>query len=281
MLGSAMPLNPTRALRVGVCASMLAPATDPCGIESVEAAAALGFDYIELSLAHLAALERSRFDELVARVAGSGLGCEACNNFFPPAGRLTGPAADPALALEYAAAALERAARVGVEIVVLGSSGAKNVPDRFSLAEARRQLLALLAELGPIAQRHAITIALEPISRPEANFIILAAEALELVRELDHPSIQLLVDYYHLATEREDPDVIRSAGPALRHLHFARAADRGFPTAWEDGFAGFFRAVADTGYDGRLSIEAYTREFGRDARAALRLVRAGAAEVIS
>ena len=280
MSGSAMQPNGLAALRVGVCASMLV-ATDPCGIESVEAAAALGFDYIELSLAHLAALGPSEFDEVAARVAASGLRCEACNNFFPPRVRLTGPVADPARALEYAAAALERAARLGVEIVVLGSSGAKNVPDGFPLAQARRQLLGLLAELGPMAQRHGITIALEPISRPEANFITLAAEALELVRELDHPSIQLLVDYYHLAAEREDPDVIRSAGPALRHLHFARAADRGFPTAWEAGFAGFFRAVADTGYDGRLSIEAFTSDFGRDARAALRLVRAGAAEVIS
>ena len=37
-------------------------------------------------------------------VERSGLRCEACNNFFPPQVRLTGPAADLPAALEYAEA---------------------------------------------------------------------------------------------------------------------------------------------------------------------------------
>ena len=97
-------------MRVGCCASMIAPDRDPLGIESVEAMAAAGFDYIELSLAHLAALDDGAFQRVVDRVARSGIRCEACNNFFPPHVRLTGPEADLDAAVDYATRAMGRAA---------------------------------------------------------------------------------------------------------------------------------------------------------------------------
>jgi sugar phosphate isomerase/epimerase len=253
---------------------MIAAAHDPIGIESVETAAALGFDYVELSLADMAALDAASFERLAARVSASGLRCEACNNFFPPRVRLTGETADPDTALAYAAAALERAARLGVEVVVLGSSGAKNVPPGFPLRAARAQLRALLQGLGPLAASHGITIVLEPISRPEANFINRAAEALALVMEVGHAHIRLLIDYYHLAKEGEQPEIIRTAGSAVRHLHFASPGARAFPTLWEAPYGAFFQAIADIGYDARLSIEAFTSDFAAEAPPALALLRA-------
>ena len=264
-------------MRVGCCASMIAPDRDPLGVESLEAMAAAGFDYIELSLAHLAALAEDDFQEVADRVARSGIRCEACNNFFPPRVRLTGPAADLDATLRYAHLALGRAARLGVEVIVLGSSGAKNVPEGFPLEAARGQLLQLLRQLGPLAEDHGITIALESISRPEANFVIRTHEGLALVRETDHPRIRLLVDYFHMAGESEDPAIIVEAGDVIRHAHFARPENRVFPTAWEERFDPFFQALAEVGYGGRLSIEAFTHDFPAQGPRALALVRAAAA----
>lgn len=263
-------------MRLGVCASMIAPERDSIGIESVAAAAGVGFDYVELSLAHLAALPEAEFEGLVKRMARAGLHCEACNNFFPPPVRLTGPDANLQAALDYAAAALARAAWLGVEVVVLGSSGAKNIPAGFPAAEARRQFLALLRGLAPCARQYGITIVLEAISRPEANFINLAGEALALVHEVDHPGVRLLMDYYHLATEAESPGVIREAGLLIRHVHFAQPAGRAFPVAWDAEYQPFFRALQDIDYGGRLSIEAYTSDFPKDAPRALAMLRAAA-----
>ncbi len=262
-------------MRIGCCASMIAPQRDPMGIESVEAIAAVGFDYIELSLSHLALAAEETFHAVQGRVARSGLRTEACNNFFPPSVRLTGPEADREAALRYAELALGRAQRLGVEVIVLGSSGAKNVPEGFSLERAREQLVALLLRLGPLAARHRVTIALEPISRPEANFIIRTEEALALVREVDHPAIRLLVDWFHMAGEGEDPSVIGEAGGLIRHAHFARPGSRAFPTAWEEGYGPFLRALAEIGYRERLSIEAFTADFGVDGPAALEVLRRG------
>ena len=188
--------------------------------------------------------------------------------------RLTGPDANPVVALDYALAALARAAWLGVEVVVLGSSGAKNVPAGFPHAEARGQLLALLRELAPVAARYGVTIVLEPISRPEANFVNLAADALALVLELDQPSVRLLVDYFHMTHEAEDPGIIRDAGLLVRHLHFARPRGRVFPTTWEPQYEPFFQALKDVGYAERLSVEAYTNDFAADGPRTLHLLRA-------
>lgn len=267
-------------MRLGCCASMIAPKEDPIGIDSLESMAAMGFDYIELSLAHMAALSDDAFEDLSHRVARSGLRCEACNNFFPPQVRLTGPEATVEAAIRYASLAMGRAARLGVEVIVLGSSGAKNVPEGFPLGEARGQFLELLRRLGPLADETGITITVEPISRPEANFVNLTGEGLALVREVDHPRIRLLVDFFHMAGELESPDVIREAGETIHHAHFARPGDRVFPTTWEDRFDPFFEALGEIGYSGRLSIEAFTDDFEDDGPRSLGLMRDAAGSFV-
>ncbi len=125
---------------------MIDPVRDPIGSAIVERLADLGFDYIELSLADLAALPEGEFARIVSRVGRSGIGCEACNNFFPPRIRLTGPEARLGEALAYAGKAIERAARLGASIIVFGSSGAKNVPAGFSKEEAWKQIVELLRQ---------------------------------------------------------------------------------------------------------------------------------------
>ena len=260
-------------MRLGCCASMIDPDRDPVGIDSVESMAAMGFDYVELSLAHMTLSAEDTFERLVDRVARSGLRCEACNNFFPPHVRLTGPDAELDAALGYASLALARAAQLDVEVIVLGSSGAKNVPRGFPMAEARRQFVELLRGLAPMADERDITIVLEPISRPEANFINLTEEAFALVGEVDHPRIRLLVDYFHMTGESESPSFLREVGHAVHHVHFARPGNRLFPTEWEERFGSFFKALGDLHYSGRLSIEAFTDDFEADGPPALHLLR--------
>ena len=59
---------------------------------------------------------------LVRRVAGSGVHCEACNNFFPKTERLTGESADLGKILAYARRAMDRAALLGAEEFGFGTA---------------------------------------------------------------------------------------------------------------------------------------------------------------
>lgn len=260
-------------MRWGCCGSMISPSTDPVGIEIVESMAEIGFDYIELSLADLAAMPEPAFVDLARRVEWSGIRCEACNNFFPRTIRLTGEEARLQAALDYAAQALDRTERLGARIIVFGSSGAKNVPDGFSKDAAWRQIVELLRRLGPRAAQHGLTIVIEPINREESNIVNLAADGLRLAREVDHPNIQLLIDFYHLTMECEDPAILIEAGTAIRHLHFAKVAGRSFPLETETAHSRFFAMMRRIRYAGRCSIEAFTRNFPADARQALRILK--------
>ncbi len=251
---------------------MVSPSTDPVGVEILETLAQTGFDYIELSLADLAALPDPAFARLRERLDRSGIRCEACNNFFPPRVRLTGEQARLPVALEYASAAMDRAAGLGAQIIVFGSSGAKNVPPGFSQAAAWAQIVELLQQLGPLAASRGITIAIEPLNRQESNIVNRVAEGLQLVRDVGHSHVQLLLDYYHFSLEQEPLGIILEAGPKVRHVHFADPARRGFPIERDEAAAGFFAQLRLIHYGGRCSIEAYTRSFAADAPRALQVL---------
>jgi sugar phosphate isomerase/epimerase len=243
------------------------------GVEIVEQTREIGYDYIELSLAHLAALTDAEFDAVCRRVAAAGLTCEACNNFFPRAVRLTGSEVNWDGVGEYIHHAVSRAAALGVQVIVFGSSAAKNVPEGFPMVEAWKQITRVLHLAAGEAGPRGITIAIEPLNRGESNILHTVAEGLAMVRRVKRPEVQVLADYYHMALERENLAILREAGPALRHVHFARVAGRTFPTGPDPDFPAFFEALTHAGYDGRVSVEGFTTNFYEDAAASLAVLR--------
>jgi len=250
---------------------MISP-VDPVGVNIVETLAALGYDYLELSLRDLAALSEPAFAAVAGRLSRTGLSCEACNNFFPPTIRLTGPEASLSAALAYARGALDRAARLGVAVVVFGSSGARNVPANFPLGDAWVQLRELLGALAPMAAERGIVIAIEPLNRGESNILNLVAEGGRLAREVAHPAVRVLADAYHLLLEKENPAILGQVRD-LAHVHVAEDAARLFPSGYDPVIAEFFRQLRAAGYVQRVSIEAYSRDFATDAARGLEVCR--------
>lgn len=252
---------------------MVAPKTDPVGADITETIAAQGYDYIELSLRDLVTLPEDAVVRLIARLKKAGLVCEACNNFFPPEVRLTGPTADLSVALNYAEKALAVSARLGVEVIVFGSSGARNVPEGFSHDRAWAQLRELLVALGPRAQAYGITIVIEPLNRGESNILQTVADGWRMAREVGHPNVEVLADAYHIRQENEDPGILSKVGASLRHVHVAQKAERNFPAGQDRELMTFFRELRAAGYSGRCSVEGFTQNFAADSEEALRTCR--------
>ena len=268
-------------MRFGCCGSMITPRQDLIGIEIIEDLAALGFDYIELSIRDLTALPEAAFSQILKRIEASGIRCESCNNFFPAHVRLTGPEASLPAAVAYASSILERAAQLEASAIVFGSSDAKNVPAGFSHETAWRQIVELLQALGPIAGKLGITIVIEPLNTRESNIVCTAKEGLKLAREVNHPNVQLLIDYYHLRQANEAPAIVLEAGSAIRHLHFAEPIQRGFPLEPSAEYETFFSKLRQIGYTGRCSIEAYTQNFIADAKNVLPVMKMLACPTLS
>jgi len=258
---------------------MVDPTRDPVGIEVAEDLAALGYDYIDLSMRDVTALSAAGLDQLEARLQRAGLACEACNNFFPAEVRLTGPAADLPAALRFAEKAFAAAARLGVSVVVFGSSGARNVPVGFPADAAWAQLRTLLVALAPRAEVHGITVAIEHLNRGESNIINTVAEGWRMAREVEHPRVRLLIDAYHMLVENESPAILTEVASAIAHVHIAQKTERLFPANADAALTDFFRHLLATGYAGRCSVEAATRDFRADAARALRVCRALAGQL--
>jgi sugar phosphate isomerase/epimerase len=222
-------------------------------------------------------MSQDGFDRLLEDLRISGLPCESCNNFFPPAMRLTGPDVHFNMVASYVDLAMATAAKLGANNIVFGSGGAKRYPENFSKSEAYAQIVRLLKYVDVAAAQYGITIAIEPLRKAECNIINTFEEGVWLARDVGGAQVKVLVDLYHMAEENEPLSHIREYGKAyLAHVHFANPANRVFPHEG-DGSQTLYRAFCDTimgvGYDGRISCEAYSTDVQRDAPAALRLLK--------
>jgi len=251
-------------VQVGVCTAL----------KGIDAAKAAGFEYLELGTSEIAGLSDADYESAVDRIKALGLPVPVANLFLPATLKVTGPELDQEEQLRYVRKAFARLSRLGTGIVVFGSGGARRVPDGFAKDDALKQLVAFGRRVAPEAQKQSITIAVEPLRRQETNIINSAAEGLELVNAVGHPNFQLMIDFYHLASEREDPAIVLRAREHIRHLHMANPQGRVFPLTWDEyDYAPFFANLRTIGYDKRISIEATAKDFALEAPRAIALMR--------
>jgi len=216
-------------VRYGYCTGFASSMTGPVSYPLLEDILAAGYDYVEFPLMQTAALSGEDFDALERWLKGNGLGCDCTCNMFPPQVRLTGERVDLVRVRDYLEGALERLERLGTRKIVLGSSGARNLPQGIGEAAGYDQLAFLMeAVVIPLLERHDMTVAIEPINRDEANFIRTLPEGMKLVRRLDHPRVRLLADTIHMLREEESPAELTQYRPWLEHVHVSELG-RGLP----------------------------------------------------
>jgi len=244
--------------------------------------AACGYDYIEPGLAKTLALpDQDRQDQL-RRLSATKLRVETMNWFMPGADiKLTGPVVDQARITDFLERSLALAEQLGVKVIVFGSPGARSFPEGFPREQAWDQLKAFLRQAGGIIEtrRYGMVIGIEPLRKPESNIVNTVAEAARLAREVNHPKVRIIVDFYHLAFENEDPDAILGAKDLIVHLQIADPAARGFPKqeGGETRYRRFFDNLLTIGYKGRISIEANSSDVAGDCGPALKFLKQMAA----
>ena len=253
----------TGNVEVGVCGSL----------DDFAKADRWGFDYFEPPAAATAALNDGDFADFRRRVLASRMRCKSFNGLIRTL-QVVGPAANPEAVTAYLTSTLDRCRQLGARIVVWGSASSRNVPEGFSRDQAWGQITSFLRRAGDVARPLDIVVAIEPLRRQESNIINTGAEALRLVREVNHLNVKMIIDYYHLRQEKEDPEIVRQAGGQIVHLHFANPNGRRWPrTPDEDPEYGrFFELLKRIDYHGGISIEGQGT-FDEDAAASLAFFR--------
>lgn len=259
MAGIAEPADP--GVAIGYCT------------DDLERAKAAGFDYAELGVRNFTALSAEEFSTLLLRHKAVGLPTPVGYLFLPTDMKVVGPEIDESREMDYVRRAFSRAQQLGIDTIVFGSGPARRVPDGFPKAEAFQQLVAFVKRIAPEAQKHGVVLAVEAQRKEETNIINSTAEAITWVEAVAHPSFQVMVDFYHLALEKEDPEVLVRA-KRIAHVHFANPTGRVFPRQPDEyDYAGFFANLRKIGYRGRISIEARTSDLAADGPQAIAFLR--------
>lgn len=215
-----------------------------------------GYDYAEATVGLLMKLT----DEELAAAVQNGTRIEVCNSFIP--GNLSIMEGDPALE-GYVDEAMRRMHLLGCDTVVLGSGGARRVPEGMSADSAMAAFERFLVLCNRYGEKHDITVVLEPLNRRECNFLNLVSEGYDIARRVSLPRIHLLADAYHMGLEDEPFSVLRAVASELRHVHVAEATVRTYPgkESGSDFLPRFAASLRAAGYEGRVTVECSFSDF--------------------
>lgn len=239
-------------------------------------AAANGCDFIECGVSDLLPTLPDDDPQVQARMqefADSEVPVKAFNGFIPPDLQVTGPDVDWARVSAFVDTALRRAVQVGAEVVVWGSAGSRNVPDEFERAVAEEQVVRFLHLAGHWAEKHGLTVAIEPLNRKESNIINSVAEGVHWAERVAHPRIRVLADFYHIQEESEDLETIARHGPWLSHVHVADTG-RLYAGSGTYPYPAFAEVLERAGYDGMISVECRWQDLEAEVAASMSFLRA-------
>ncbi|GAB3958496.1 sugar phosphate isomerase/epimerase [Spirosoma harenae] len=223
---------------------------------SMAKAASLGFDAVELFTASADATPTGQLAELAKRynlaVAAVGTGAGKVLHGLT----LTDP--NPqirAKAIAFITEMISFGATVGAPAIIGSMQG--NATPGAGKEQALQWLAEGLTSLGEIAQSNGVKLIYEPLNRYETNLINDLQTGVEFIRSLDTKQVVLLADLFHMNIEEASiPDSIRSAGSHIGHVHFADS-NRHPIGMGHTAMAEVATALADVGYDGYISAEAF------------------------
>ena len=158
---------------------------------------------------------------------------------------------------DYLAALADFCADIGGKILVLGSPAQRRIPVGDSAIVAADRLEQCLRPALERAERHGLTVCLEPLPPPEADFILNLRQAVELIERFRHPSLRTIFDVKSASSEGIPlPELIRDFAPWIAHVH-ANDANRRGPGFGDTDFVPVLTTLRDIGYDGYISIEVF------------------------
>lgn len=157
----------------------------------------------------------------------------------------------------YLAALVDFCADMGGKTLVLGSPAQRRLPSDGDADLAADRLHACLQPALERATAHEVTLCLEPLPPPEADFILTLKEAVALIEQFDHPALRTIFDVKSATSEGVSlPDLIHQYAARFGHVH-ANDANRRGPGFGDTDFVPILRALNEAGYAGYVSVEVF------------------------
>ncbi|WP_245871627.1 sugar phosphate isomerase/epimerase family protein [Sediminicola luteus] len=127
-------------------------------------------------------------------------------------------------------------------------------------AQAERQWSAEYLHLaGGYASENGITLAVEALNRFECYLYNTMGDLKMLLDQVAHPNVGAIYDSHHAHIEEKNHEgALNTIATHLKHVHISES-DRGTPGNGQVHWHSVFNTLQDMGYDGWLTIEAFSR----------------------
>lgn len=239
----------------------------------------LGYDFVEENVGRFLLPEADEAYSLNRQKLAAGLPVRSYISFFPGSLKSVGPTTHHEAILQRADKALQRAKECGSKNIVFGSGGSRAIPDGFDRETAKKQHIELCRKMAPLAEKHGVTLAVEPLNRGETNFINSLADGVEIIQAVQNPWFKLQCDIYHMLKEDEKPEEIVRFKEFIVHCHIAEKAKRTAPGIAGDDFRPYFRALKKINYKGGLSLECNWTNFDEEVKRGIDVLKKQLSEV--
>ena len=246
-------------------------------IDHYETVRQTGYEAIALAGKDIAAMSESEFASARGVVAGGSLRLSSIYAFCPPAVTLAGAGYDLQALRRYTQKLFERAKELGVRYAGIGSPLSRVRPEGFSSEQMDKQMTDTLKLLCEIGDKYGIEILLEAVcDRSGCNYITHTRQALEMVRALNLPNLNMVYDIYHAFMMKEDAAPILDAGPHIKIAHISGNTG-GERDLLKQRNVADYRAYVDAlkqiGYAGELNIESSVGDLAKEAVPSLDILR--------
>lgn len=233
------------------------------GIEQAGLLASKGFDYIECPLSSLPLEDDQALREKLPQYLDSPIKVQAMNLFFPQGMMVVGPQADRERIRQYVRMAGQAASQIGATVVVLGSGRQRTIPEDWERPRAEEQMLEALRWIAEEWSGNGVTLALEPLNRKESNFINSVHDAVQLVKQINSPIVQVLADFYHMDEDNEPLEDLMEYKDWIAHIHIADTG-RLAPGTGTYPYKRFTEMLRAINYTGMISAECTLLETNKE-----------------
>jgi D-psicose/D-tagatose/L-ribulose 3-epimerase len=218
----------------------------------------LGFDAVEVPIFDTADL--APFERLGKRIKGLGLGATAVTVMGAEANPISPDRKIRDAAVTHLDRVMECGQAFGCEVLCGPIHSAIGVFSNEAPTEDEFKYgVETLQRAAEKAQSRGIRMAVEYLNRFEIYFLTTAAQTARFVRAVNHPSCKMMFDSFHAHIEEKDQArAIASCAAETIHVHVSEN-DRGIPGTGQVHWDSFFQGLAQSGYNGYLTIEAFGR----------------------
>lgn len=193
-------------MKIGVCVGN--------NIEKAKLAKDLGYDFVESNCGDIVKMSDAEIEDF----KNVGIPVFSANCFIGH--RVVGPDRDFDAIEEYVEKLFRNASKLGLDILVFGSSGARKMTDGLTLEGCRSDIVYFLKNfVVPQAEKYNIRVAIEPLRPAECNVINTIEDGISIAKRVDSPYVRVLADVKHMFEQNEDLNKLGNYGEWLIHAH--------------------------------------------------------------